>query len=106
MRRKFTRIKINTFSRPKLLSIITFVLTLFLVFLHIFQSSLIVKSSFLINEYERKIKDLSAENKNLEIVFSQKNSLSNSKNYLEELGFEKVSGIDYIRVMEGSVAAK
>ncbi len=106
MKKRFAKNHSNILNRSNLFSITIFSLLIFLICLHIFQSSLIVKSSFLIDKYEKEVKNLSDQNKNLEIVFSQKNSLRGFENRLEKTGFEKITKIDYIRVMEGSVAAK
>ncbi|MCD6177751.1 hypothetical protein J7K03_00600 [bacterium] len=106
MRKKFTRIKTKNLSYSKMFSIIAFIFILSLIGLYILQSSSIVKLSFLIDEYERKIKSLSIENRNMEIALSQKNSLIKPQDYLETLGFEKITKVDYIKVIEGSVAAK
>jgi len=64
------------------------------------------RGNALIESYESKIEEICGQNRDLEIAFSQKNSLKNSENLLESLNFEKVTKIDYIRILETSVAAK
>ena len=74
--------------------------------LFIFQNSSLARGNALIENYENRIEEISRQNRDLEIDFSQKNSLRDTESLLEELNFEKVTKIDYIRVLETSVAAK
>ena len=97
---------INRQSKLRLFLIITAVLAMILFFLYIFQASMMIKETFTIKSYEQEIKQICGKNKDLEIIFSQKNSLKNSEELLEELNFEKVTKIDYIRVLETAVAAR
>jgi len=64
------------------------------------------KRNSLVESYEFEIEQIYEQNKDLEITFSQKNSLKNSENLLKDLNFEKVTKIDYIRILETAVAAK
>ena len=66
--------------------------------------SLYAQEIFLIKSYEKKISSLKEENKNLEIEFSQTNSLSNLNEYLKD--FEKVKNVKYIKLTGSSVAEK
>jgi hypothetical protein len=100
---------LQTINRKKdlrLFFVISVILiTVFLSF-YIFQVSLMIKRTSLIESYEKQITEINIQNKKLEIVFSQKNSLKIDENLLKDLNFEKVAKIDYIRVLETSVAAK
>ena len=86
--------------------IINVVLAITLLIFCIFQINMQTKETSLIKTYEQKIAQISEQNKNLEINFSQKNSLKNFEILLEDLNFEKVTKIDYIQVLESSVVAK
>lgn len=100
---------LKTINRKKdlrLFFVISVVLiTVFLSF-YIFQVSLMIKGTSLIESYEKQVNEINIQNKKLEIIFSQKNSLKITENLLKDLNFEKVAKIDYIRVLETSVAAK
>lgn len=74
--------------------------------LYLFQTNEMSKGHSLIKHYENEIRYTSNQNKNLEITFSQNNSLRNLEDTLEDSNFEKVTKIDYIRVLDTSVAAK
>jgi len=74
--------------------------------LYLFQTNEMSKKHSLIKYYENEIRYTSSQNKNLEITFSQNNSLRNLENTLEDSNFEKVTKIDYIRILDTSVAAK
>lgn len=93
-------------SNLKLFLLATAILAAILFILYIFQASMMVKETFAIKDVEGKIEEMNEANKDLEITFSQKNSLKSSEELLEELNFVKVTKIDYIRVLETAVAAK
>ena len=97
---------INRKKDLRLFIIVAIIPTAILLFLYIFQVSLMIKGTSLIESCEKKIDEINIQNKNLEIVFSQKNSLKINENLLKDLNFEKVAKIDYIRVLESSVVAK
>ena len=69
-------------------------------------SSIIIQRIPLVQLHKDKLALLSEENKELEISFSQKNSLKYLQDNLEELGYEKVARVEYIRVVDTSMAAK
>jgi len=98
--------KKSNLTIPWIITILLIVVFLIVLILYIFQAGIATKANSLIENYRLKIEQLSRENKDLEITFSQKNSLKISKDLLEDLNFEKVTKIDYIRVLESSVAAK
>jgi len=90
----------------RLLSLISLILiTVFVVF-YIFQVSQQIKEKALIFEFEEKKKELYNENMGLELAFSQKNYLKNFEKSFEDLGFEKIAKIDYIKVLDTSLAVK
>lgn len=93
-------------SNLKSFRVVTAILMAILLSLYIFQGSTIAKGNALVESYESEIEEICRQNKDLEIDFSRKNSLKNTETLLEELNFEKVTKIDYIRVLETSVAAK
>jgi hypothetical protein len=95
--------KKSSFKFPWLVIIVSIAI---LLSLYISQASMMVKATSLVEDYENEIEKIWKQNKDLEITFSRKNSLKNSESLLEELNFEKVTKIDYIRILETSVAAK
>lgn len=99
-------IAINRKKNLRIFLIVGFVLILVLLSFYIFQASLMIKGTSFIKDYENKIYEFNVQNKNLEIVFSKKNSLKIDEILLKELNFEKITKIDYIRILEPSVAAK
>jgi hypothetical protein len=96
--------KKGSFSFLKILWFLTLFSLIFVFCLTIFQMSLYAQEIFLIKSYEKKISTLKEENKNLEIEFSQTNSLSNLNEYLKD--FEKVKNVKYIKLTGSSVAEK
>jgi len=65
-----------------------------------------IRETYLVQVYQRKVGVLSQENKTLEINFSQVNSLSNITNAINNLNFEKAGQVRYIQVLEGQVVTK
>jgi len=83
--------------------ILSIILTITLLVFYIFQINLMTKETYLIQEYQKKIGELSRENKILEINLSQQNSLSNIETLIKNLNFEKIDKIHYLQVLEGQV---
>lgn len=97
---------------PNIISLITFkflaILTVFsiisfLVF-YIFQITTTISEGYQIQSYQKKISNLSQENKNLEVSVAMANSLEDINNKMQELGFEKMTKVYYIQLLETSVA--
>ncbi|MBL7142539.1 MAG: hypothetical protein ISS83_02705 [Candidatus Pacebacteria bacterium] len=59
---------------------------------------------FAANQYEKRISQLSEENKFLEINLTKAGSLQNMGNYVQN--FERAGKIEYIRVLESTALAK
>jgi len=81
-------------------------LIFFLLFFYIFQVNKLTSDNYLISSQEKTLADISKENKALEIDSNQVNSLANIDNLAKNFGFEKVNKITYVKVLEGSMAAK
>ena len=90
----------------QLISVISFIVTVFLLILYIFQVNTMIRETYLIQGYQKKLGALSQENKNLEINFSQASSLSNITNAINSLNFEKAEKFRYIQILEGQVVTK
>lgn len=73
---------------------------------YVFQANAEISERFLVEEYDKKIQELSKENKVLEIGFARKGSLDRMKELASSLGLEKVDKIHYIKVVETQVVAK
>lgn len=78
----------------------------FLLAFYIFQISSVVSVSYQIQENKQKINELSQENEILEINSSQIGSLTNIENKIQELGFEKIEEIYYVKVPETPIVTK
>lgn len=96
----------RTITFLRLLSLISFILIVLFVIFYIFQVNQQIKEKAMIFEFEEKKKEIYNENRGLELAFSQKNYLKNFEKLFEELGFEKIAKIDYIKVLDTSVAVK
>lgn len=90
----------------RLFLILISVFLLSLLSIYIFQINALTKASFSILNYEKKISELSRKNKNLKTYFSQTNSLAKLESLFQELNYEKVDRVHYLRILEEVVAAK
>jgi len=83
-----------------------FLLLAFLLVFYIFQTSSVVSGSYQVQKYQKKIDELSGENKFLEVNSAKINSLESIDRRVQELGFEKVGKIHYIQLSGSSVVIK
>ncbi|MCD6528132.1 hypothetical protein J7K44_00605, partial [bacterium] len=88
------------------LIILNSILIIFLFAFCIFQIISISYETYQVVNYEKRIKELSQENKELEILLSQKSSLKDLESKAKNLGFEPINKIYYVRIFEGEVAKK
>lgn len=73
---------------------------------YIFQLNAVTERMYLIENYDKKIENLSQENKLLEIKFSKANSLENIRSLVENLGLNPVGKTEYIEIPESTVVIK
>ena len=83
----------------------TFLIALLLVF-YICQVTQITKAGFFISNYERQIAEFSQESQSLETNFPHLNSLANLETILNNLDYEKVEKVHYLRLPGTQVVAK
>lgn len=93
-------------SLKVVLRVLTIFVLLALLVFSVFQINTYTKEIYLIQNYEKKLNQLTQENKILEINFSEVNSLNNISNYVQNKVFEKTNRVDYIRLLESTVLAK
>jgi len=97
--------KRNIFSL-KLFLAVSFIFMAVLLGFDILQISAMAEETALVEKYEGEIKQISKKNNNLEIAFSRENSLGNIESVAETSDFERVAKIDYIKVLDTSVAVR
>lgn len=111
----YTSILILPFARPlafgwklnlKKAALIGALVIVFLTGFYIFQVNAITQASFNIANYDKDLANLQKELKNLQLNFSGLSSLSNLEVLLVSRGYEKVDKIQYIQVLESTVAQK
>jgi len=83
--------------------VFSIILAITLLVFYISQVNLMTRETYLIQEHQKKIGELSKENEILEINLSQQNSLSNIEILVKNLNFEKIDKIHYIQVLESQV---
>lgn len=90
----------------KILCMFSFFTVLVLFIYALFQVNSIVQNTYLLQDYENTLEELSEENSKLGVQFSQLNSLENLEVLIQDLDYEKVNRIKYIRILEGQVVVK
>ncbi len=83
-----------------------FILTFFLAIFYFFQVNAITDEIHLAKNYNKKLQNLSQENKLLELNFLRSDSLENLRSIVDGLGFNPVGKTDYIVVPENTVVIK
>ncbi|MDO8436079.1 MAG: hypothetical protein Q7S82_01665 [bacterium] len=88
----------------KLFWISIFFLILFLIIFSIFQLNAYTKTYYSIQSAQNQLVQLTKENGNLKIGFSNTSSLNNIEEHIRN--FEAINKIEYIRILEVTVLAK
>jgi len=96
------RLRVNL----KILWFFSFLTLLSLFVVCIFQLNAYTKELYSLQNYEKRLDQLTQENKLLEIDFSRANSLANMGGLIQGQAFEKAGKIEYIRILESTALAK
>lgn len=83
-----------------------FLLLIPLLVFFIFQINSVVSGSYQLQRYQKRIDELTGENKFLEVNSANINSLESVDSRVQELGFEKIDKIHYIQILESSAVTK
>lgn len=78
----------------------------FLLISYVFQINQLTKTSFYVSNYEQNIAGLLRENKDLEVNFSQANSLASLEALLRNSNYVEANKIHYIQILQGEMAVK
>jgi hypothetical protein len=89
----------------KIFAVIIILSFMFLLFFYVFQANNFVLSGYSLQNYQKTINKLAQDNENLEMALAQMGALENIESKISGLGFEKISKINYIQLMETSVAS-
>ncbi len=73
---------------------------------YIFQINEITKLSYLMGSYEKRISSFSQDNGSLEARLSKTNSLENIEALVNNLNFEPVGKVNYIRILDDTIVTK
>ena len=96
----------NLLENLKIVWIFTFISFILIVSFCIFQIGRMISEQYLVQNLERKISEISQENKFMEISFLGKNSLHKMEGLVEETQFEKMESVHYIQAPGSIMAAK
>jgi len=87
----------------KFLWIFSFLFIISLFAFYIFQFNYLTSENYRIKESQEKIKELSAENEDLEIQLTKLNSLTSLENLISSQNFEKIDKIHYIQILDSQM---
>ncbi|MCK4453734.1 hypothetical protein KAU51_00035 [Candidatus Parcubacteria bacterium] len=100
----FPKIGLRLFS--KLFLLFSLISIISLLIFAIIQVNQITRESNLILTYQENIKELSQRNQDLEIKLFQNNSFESIELLAQNLNYEKVGKIYYIKILESTAIAK
>lgn len=95
-------IKIKWKLNLRIFWILSFVSILGLLVLYIFQVNSLAREVFLIEAYQKRLKELSENNEILAINLAKSSSLEYIENFLQNENFQKVK-VKYIQILESSI---
>lgn len=98
--------RINLRSSLRTVLIFSLFCVLGLVLVYVFQIISITQESNQIIAYQQEIEDINKENKELEVEIFQSYSLSNIEVLVQELGYEELGRVNYVRVLGSTAIAK
>lgn len=90
----------------KIILVLSFLSIIGLFILFVWQVNSFVLANYIYKNYQKKLNEILTESKDLEINFSQSNSLKNLETLATNFNFEKADKIYYIQVLEGQVVVK
>jgi len=73
---------------------------------YLFQVNALTEETYLVQEYQQRSKETSAENAELEMRLSQTNSLGKVKELVAGMNFEKTTHFRYIKLTSSEVAVR
>lgn len=105
------RTQVNFISLPLINWKLIFIAGLFFASLlwifYAYQINELTRGAYMIKDYNKQIKVLLQESKNLEVNFAESSFLGQVEKKTEELGFKKTTSVKYIQIMDSSfVVAK
>lgn len=96
---------ILTFPRySKVVWVFGITFAILLLALYVIQVNLVTQSAYLISDLETQTKRLSATNQILATEYMQNMPLRNLDELAEQLQFEKINSVSYIKVIDSAVA--
>jgi hypothetical protein len=90
----------------RFLTILGFISISILLIFYIIQVNQLAKTRFEVLSYKKEIAGLFRKNQNLEIYYSQTNSLASLDVLLEDSNYVKVDKVHYIQILDEVVAIK
>ena len=91
-------------QNKKILILAALSIIFYLLVSYIFQINNLVSKSYSLQSYQRNIEKISSENDKMELNLAGVRSLQNAEVRISELGFEKITKIHYIQILENTVA--
>lgn len=91
-------------QNKKILILVAFSIIFSLLISYIFQINNLVSKSYSLQSYQKNIEKISLENEKMESNLAGAGSLQNAEIRISELGFEKITKIHYIQILENTVA--
>jgi len=88
----------------KMVCLIGFAMVCFLLVIYALLVNELTGGTYLVKSYEKQIKSLSQETRNLEVSFAETGFLEQVQQKARDLSFEKTTSVKYIQVLDTSLA--
>ena len=90
----------------KLVLIVLFLTFIFLIIFYLFQVNAEISEKYLIREKTKTLNKILEENKKLEVLALQLNSLDNLSELVKNINFVKADKVSYIQVLDGQIVSR
>lgn len=81
-----------------------FFVGLVLLVFYVWQVNALTKGYYLVNSYQKQIKTLSQENKNLQVSFAESSFWGQAMEKISALNFQKTIPVKYIQILDNAVS--
>ncbi len=71
---------------------------------YVWQVNDLTRGTYLVNNYEKELDQLTKEKSNLEISFAESSFLGGVNSKISQLNFQKTASVKYIQILDSSVA--
>lgn len=107
--KKTAKVKLSALALPeanwKIVLLFLACVMFFAVLFYAWQVNSLTRGSYVVENYQKKIKNISSENKDLQVSFAESSFMGKAIGKAQEMNFEKTTSIKYIKILENTPTA-